>query len=99
MSSIFLHFAPCAVPRESQRSARNSSGGSLEHRAANTTMRPAIVSLALFGAATADTLQRRDCAANNCIRAVRGSNGLPDQSSKRQDCSSFVATTITPAAV
>ncbi|KAK6529996.1 hypothetical protein TWF694_003372 [Orbilia ellipsospora] len=47
------------------------------------------------GFANAAILQARDCAANNCLRAVRNTNtprGLPD-------CSSFFATTVTPATI
>src|ERR1700722_601100 len=44
----------------------------------------------------AQLLQPRGCNANNCARAVTGTRPgkVPDVSSRKSDCSSFMATTV-----
>jgi hypothetical protein len=47
------------------------------------------------GAFSTAVLERRACNADNCARAVTGTNGLP-LSIKSSDCASFFAVTVTP---
>ena len=39
------------------------------------------------------------CNADNCARAVTGTNAQPASSIRREDCSSFFETTVTPRTV
>lgn len=56
------------------------------------------VALSLVSVAVASVLEQRNCAGNNCNRAVTGTrDGLPAMSLRSADCSSFLLTTVTPA--
>lgn len=62
-------------------------------------MKFAAVALSLVSLAAAAVLEQRHCAGNNCNRAVTGTRpGLLPLSSRSVDCSSFLRTTVTPAA-
>ncbi|SPQ27243.1 d0e56a9e-8f06-4ed1-80ce-09b9716eff26 [Thermothielavioides terrestris] len=55
--------------------------------------------LSLVSLAAAAVMEPRHCAGNNCNRAVTGTRpGLLPLASRSLDCSSFLRTTVTPAA-
>ncbi|KAK1772825.1 hypothetical protein QBC33DRAFT_30942 [Phialemonium atrogriseum] len=57
------------------------------------------VALSLVSLAFGSVLDKRECAGNNCNRAVTGTrDGLPAMSLRSADCASFLLTTVTPAA-
>ncbi|KAK3304639.1 uncharacterized protein B0T15DRAFT_249289 [Chaetomium strumarium] len=58
-----------------------------------------IAALPHVSLAVAAVLEPRHCAGNNCNRAVTGTRpGLLPLASRSADCSSFLLTTVTPAA-
>ena len=60
-------------------------------------MRFGLVSLVFLAPALGSVLDRRGCYADDCARAVTGTgNEEPDVPSRRADCSSLMATTVTP---
>ena len=60
-------------------------------------MKVAVV-LSLISLAVAGVVEKRECAGNNCNRAITGTrDGLPPVSLRSADCSSFLRTTVTPA--
>ncbi|KAK3386545.1 hypothetical protein B0H63DRAFT_137391 [Podospora didyma] len=57
------------------------------------------VALTFVSVAVASVLDRRECAGNNCNRAITGTrDGLSPLSVRSADCASFLKTTVTPAA-
>lgn len=55
--------------------------------------------LSLVSLAVASVIEKRECAGNNCNRAITGTrDGLPPVSLRSADCASFLKTTVTPAA-
>ena len=58
-----------------------------------------IAVLSLVSLAFASVIEKRECAGNNCNRAITGTrDGLPAVSLRSAHCSSFQATTVTPPA-
>ena len=56
------------------------------------------VALSFVTVALASVLEQRDCAGNNCNRAVTGTrDGILPASARSADCASFLLTTVTPA--
>jgi hypothetical protein len=56
--------------------------------------------LSLVSLALGSVLEQRACPGNNCNRAVTGTRaGILPASSRSADCSSYLLTTVTPAAV
>ena len=56
--------------------------------------------LSLVSVALASIIEKRECAGNNCNRAVTGTRlGDASVSAHKADCSSFMLTTVTPAPV
>ncbi len=57
------------------------------------------VALSFVSLAFASVLEQRACAGNNCNRAITGTrDGISPASVRSADCSSFLLTTVTPAA-
>lgn len=53
--------------------------------------------LSLASLALGSVIEKRECAGNNCNRAVTGTRaGLLPLESRSADCSSFMAVTVTP---
>ena len=57
-----------------------------------------VIQLLVLGTARGSVLQERACNGNNCARAVTGTRTgkMPDEASRRADCSSFLLATVTP---
>jgi len=56
--------------------------------------------LSLVSLAFGSVLEQRDCAGNNCNRAVTGTRaGIAPLSSRSADCASYLLTTVTPKPV
>jgi hypothetical protein len=53
--------------------------------------------LALAYGTLSSILMRNDCNANNCARAITGTNAKPSATIRQSDCSSYQQTTVTPA--
>lgn len=64
-------------------------------------MKSLILSLLLaliHSALSSGLLERAACNADNCARAVTGTNAKPAMSIRQTDCSNFMTATITPTA-